>query len=220
MARDGWLNRAWLPESRPISPAFSSWLDGLRWIAAALVCSAHVRSALLADYGAPAGHQPWAAAFYWGHGFGHQAVIVFFVLSGFLVGGEVLRGLRQASFDWRVYGIRRFSRLYPVYLAALLLGALWDNLGLHFFNDRLVYNSAASPFPMIFYPVVERLTPGVLEGNLLFLQGVLVPTFGSNSPLWSLANEAWYYFLFPLLLWPFFAAGRPGGRLACFVLFA
>jgi peptidoglycan/LPS O-acetylase OafA/YrhL len=33
----------------------------------------------------------------------------------------------------------------------------------------------------------------------LFLQTILAPTFGTNGPLWSLANEFWYYVLFPLL---------------------
>jgi peptidoglycan/LPS O-acetylase OafA/YrhL len=37
-------------------------------------------------------------------------------------------------------------------------------------------------------------------GNLLGLQTVLVPNFGGNYALWSLANETWYYVLFPLLL--------------------
>jgi peptidoglycan/LPS O-acetylase OafA/YrhL len=36
-------------------------------------------------------------------------------------------------------------------------------------------------------------------GNLMFLQTIAAPTFGTNGPLWSLANEFWYYFLFPLL---------------------
>jgi peptidoglycan/LPS O-acetylase OafA/YrhL len=39
-----------------------------------------------------------------------------------------------------------------------------------------------------------------LIGNICFLQTILVPVYGSNSPMWSLANEFWYYFLFPLAL--------------------
>jgi peptidoglycan/LPS O-acetylase OafA/YrhL len=40
----------------------------------------------------------------------------------------------------------------------------------------------------------------VFLGNALFLQTIFVPAFGSNSPLWSLANEFWYYMLFPALM--------------------
>jgi hypothetical protein len=35
-------------------------------------------------------------------------------------------------------------------------------------------------------------------GNLCFVQTVSVPVYGSNGPLWSLANEFWYYVMFPL----------------------
>ena len=38
-----------------------------------------------------------------------------------------------------------------------------------------------------------------LLGNGAFMQDILVSTFGTNSPLWSLSNEFWYYVLFGLL---------------------
>ncbi|MEJ7804534.1 MAG: hypothetical protein WKG03_01240, partial [Telluria sp.] len=41
-------------------------------------------------------------------------------------------------------------------------------------------------------------------GNLFGLQDVTVPRFGENFPLWSLANETWYYILFPLLVVSFY----------------
>jgi peptidoglycan/LPS O-acetylase OafA/YrhL len=34
--------------------------------------------------------------------------------------------------------------------------------------------------------------------NMVFLQTVTAPVFGSNGPLWSLSNEFWYYIAFPL----------------------
>jgi peptidoglycan/LPS O-acetylase OafA/YrhL len=34
--------------------------------------------------------------------------------------------------------------------------------------------------------------------NVFFLQGVTGPTYGSDSALWSLSYEFWYYVLFPL----------------------
>src|SRR6202030_1593882 len=44
----------------------------------------------------------------------------------------------------------------------------------------------------------SQITPGIFLGNLFFVQTILCRTFGSNGPLWSLANEFWYYVLFPL----------------------
>jgi len=46
--------------------------------------------------------------------------------------------------------------------------------------------------------VTGALSLGDFLGNAAFLQTIVVPTFGSNGPLWSLANEFWYYALFPL----------------------
>ena len=40
----------------------------------------------------------------------------------------------------------------------------------------------------------------VFIGNVLFVQTILVPQFGSNGPLWSISNEFWYYMIFPLVV--------------------
>jgi peptidoglycan/LPS O-acetylase OafA/YrhL len=42
----------------------------------------------------------------------------------------------------------------------------------------------------------------IFVANLLFLQTIVAPVFGSNTPLWSLACEFWYYLVFPLLFIP------------------
>ena len=47
-------------------------------------------------------------------------------------------------------------------------------------------------------------------GNLFFVQTIIVPVFGDNGPLWSLANEFWYYLLFPLLFLSW--SGKPSQR--------
>ena len=154
------------------------------------------------------------------HGFGHQAVLIFFVLSGYLVGGEIIRELRRGDFDWRVYAAKRLARLYAVYLAALLMGAFLDNIALRYFNRSAIYSADGQPFPMIFYSVADRLHLETFVGNLVFCQTILVPTFGSNSPLWSLANEAWYYLLFPLVAWAVLTPGRSAKRGLCLALFA
>jgi len=40
---------------------------------------------------------------------------------------------------------------------------------------------------------------GDLLENLGFVQTVSVPVYGTNGPLWSLANEFWYYVMFSLI---------------------
>jgi peptidoglycan/LPS O-acetylase OafA/YrhL len=68
--------------------------------------------------------------------------------------------------------------------------------------------------------VAPRLAPHVFFGNLFFLQFIRTPVFGSNGALWSLANEFWYYILFPLGLIALWRTQRPAHRLLCVALFA
>ena len=202
-----------LPTPRPITPRFSAQLNCIRWVAALLVCTSHLRSLCLVDYDA-AVHTGWVArSFYILHGYGHEAVMVFFVLSGYLIGGEVLRCISQKRQNWRNYALRRCARLYAVYFAALLLGGLLDRTGLWLFHDTGMYTGQVE-IPMIFYNVSARLNTLTIAGNLIFSQTVIVPSLGSNVPLWSMANEAWYYVLFPLVLASFFQPDRLSTRLS------
>lgn len=52
----------------------------------------------------------------------------------------------------------------------------------------------------------------------MFLQTIAVPTFGSNSALWSLANEGWYYVLCPLLFAPLMTNKTTAARVGLFLL--
>lgn len=47
-----------------------------------------------------------------------------------------------------------------------------------------------------------------LLGKIAFLQTIYMPNFGSNGPLWSLANEFWYYVLFPFMVVAFLCRNR------------
>jgi len=67
--------------------------------------------------------------------------------------------------------------------------------------------------------VAQALTVRVFFGNLFFLQTILPPCSAPMELLWSLANEFWYYLLFPLGL---IASGAPGDFVpaVCAALFA
>jgi peptidoglycan/LPS O-acetylase OafA/YrhL len=125
---------------------------------------------------------------------GHQAVIVFFVLSGYLVGGSVLRSAREGRFSTESYLFQRLTRLWIVLIPALALTMLLDETGRHLCQPGCIYFQTAA------LPEIDGdLSLATLIGNVAFLQTIFVPTLGSNGPLWSLAYEFWYYMLFPLL---------------------
>jgi peptidoglycan/LPS O-acetylase OafA/YrhL len=179
--------------------AASVHLDALRGIAAVGVCFSHLRDFFFQDYAKVPHHNPLVSVTYLATGLGHQWVIVFFVLSGYLVGGSVLRSFALDRWSWRSYLLNRITRLYIVLIPALVLGGLLDVAGIHLFGESGIYGGHAVTHELAF-PVASRLNLPTLAGNYAFLQGIYVPTFGSNGPLWSLSYEFWYYIAFPFLV--------------------
>lgn len=173
------------------------YFDLLRWLAASLVVIEHWRDlSLLTAAEAGALSVGWQAL-YFATGFGAEAVVIFFVLSGFWITGAVERRFDRKDF-WSTYLIDRLSRLLIVVVPALVLGGLLDGIG-RFGVDAPLYRglSGAVTLPR---DIAPQLGFWPFLGNIFFLQTIAVPTFGSNGPLWSLANEFWYYVWFPTLL--------------------
>lgn len=195
-----------MPAAQPSRPLYdvrgsqaSNHLDMLRGVAAIAVLVCHAK---ILFFGTLADNAP-ATVFRRGLDvlgrYGHSAVIVFFVLSGFFISGSIIRDVAERRWSWRKYLINRASRLYVVLVPGLLLTLLWDQAGLAFLGQSPPPAAPAAEQIVSADQMREHTTLGALAGNLLFLQTIAAPTFGSNGSLWSLANEWWYYILFPCL---------------------
>jgi peptidoglycan/LPS O-acetylase OafA/YrhL len=171
-------------------------LDAVRGVAALLVCAYHVRYLLLMDYSQLTAHRRLWLLPYVVCGLGHQAVLVFFVLSGYLVGGSTVRSIERGSWTWRGYLLHRGVRLWLVLLPALLIGGAIDATALHLHLAPGLYGGLVPNH--ITFDVRPNLTWKAFFGSLFFVQKILTPVFGSNGALWSLAYEFWYYLIFPL----------------------
>lgn len=177
----------------------SAHLDMLRGLAALLVVFGHVRAFLLVDYADIAAPGLATKALYLIGGMGHQAVIVFFALSGHLVGGGAIATMRAGRWRLSRYALARLTRLWIVLVPALAATLAWDALGRAF--APAAYDGAWSAL-LASGPsagALARSDVATALANVLFLQTILVPPLGSNGPLWSLANEFWYYVAFPPL---------------------
>jgi len=144
-------------------------LDAVRGAAASLVALGHVFPSV-----------PGLASF------GQEAVIVFFLLSGFVI---EYSSARKLSRGFGYYFIKRFLRIYPVLICLFVLVCL------------LTGTSISSP------GFLRKLV-----GNLLMLQDftggkphVIVRALFSAS-LWSLHYEWWFYMLY----FPIVTRVRPG----------
>lgn len=109
-------------------------------MAALLVCITHIRTPLFEDISHLKSSNVVLKTFYGVHGFGHVAVMVFFVLSGFLVGGEIVRSAVNGEFEWGSYLVRRAARIYPAFIAALALTAGLDFIGASYLDIHGIYS--------------------------------------------------------------------------------
>lgn len=106
---------------------------------------------------------------------GWAGVSVFFVVSGFCIHLSFARNP-----NWRIFGIRRFLRIYPPYFLAVLLFALlvpWTKIPYTRFGLAQLGSHLA---------LIHNYDPRFI--------------FGINGSFWSIAVEAQLYLLYPVLL--------------------
>ncbi|WP_168735838.1 acyltransferase family protein [Cohnella fermenti] len=189
-----------IPERWVIEGKLSVILDLIRWAAALVVVLSHVKGLFFLNYSELANPAWYLKPLYAISSLGHQAVMVFFVLSGMLISANVMKLVEKGRWSWSGYLLHRLTRLYVVLLPALLLGLLWDHAGASAYGGTGVYEGLPEDRFILDYSSADLLTSTEFLGNLLFLQGIAVAHFGSNGPLWSLSFEFWYYILFPCMV--------------------
>ena len=186
------------PPSRPGPSARLIELDGLRGLAAVIVVIHHCLLTVpaFARIGAWPGVVPEEPAariltqtplhLLWA---GHEAVLVFFVLSGTaLVYPVARRHAQRRRFDWIDYVPRRIVRLWlPAAASTALAVALMV----------LVPRSTAASLG----PWMTQAHPAGLSARHLLLELALQPRYAyRNTVLWSLHAEAVFSFLLPLVV--------------------
>lgn len=198
-------------------------LDLIRGLAALEVAAAHLRGFMFE--GADTGSSALWKAFILLTAQGHNAVIVFFVLSGYLVGRHVSERFERDGWSWTAYAVKRLTRLWIVLIPALGLTAALDCAGENLFGGSL-YRGLLSPaaygnsVPSA-GEMAANHSASTFLGNLLFVQnGIRVAAYGVNGPLWSLANEFWYYVVFPLAYCAVRSRASAGHRWSCGGVFA
>ncbi|MBI5256418.1 MAG: acyltransferase [Burkholderiales bacterium] len=150
---------------------FSVYLDLVRFAAACLVYLYHSNQRWLTTDVLPMSN------------YGHSSVIVFFVLSGFVIAYVTDSKER----DWPSYTASRVARVFSVVVPALVLCLLLDTVGRHI-----------EPAHYKGYPYDQFLVR-LMASLLMFNEWWFISiTSFSNVPFWSITYEFWYYVLFGL----------------------
>lgn len=149
-----------VPAARTIAPTLSIYLDLVRFLAAVFVVIYHSWEIFYPD-----SKIKWP---------GHEAVVVFFVLSGFVISHAAMRPGVTAT----VYFQHRAARIVPVAWLGLALGLAFS-----------LYLTARAEWHTLAFPTLA---------NLLFLGHSGWAFIGAplNGPYWSLNYEVWYYVIF------------------------
>jgi len=181
-------------DARAASAGKEHVIDAMRGFAALLVAYFHCRQVAwvgMQSFHQSVGHalnfSSIAAYLTFPIAWGSAGVPIFFVISGYCIHrGAALRLAQNPGYqlDTVNFWARRFARIYPVLLAALLLTFALD------------WISFQLP------PVNHKLREIGLQAflvNLFSLQGVAGKTYGSNGALWTLSLEVQFYVIYPLL---------------------
>jgi peptidoglycan/LPS O-acetylase OafA/YrhL len=152
-------------------PAYRPDIDGLRAIAVLFVIGFHTFPALFPG--------------------GFVGVDVFFVISGYLITGILLRGLRDGRFSFLNFYGRRIRRIFPALLLVLAasLAVGWYVLIPDEFQDVARHVLASA---------------GFFSNWLLWHHNVYFATDADTRPLqhlWSLAVEEQFYITWPAVMW-------------------
>ena len=176
------------------------WLDALRAFPIIFVVLGHAFPVLLTG-----GADDSLASRVAGHvaRTGGAAAVVLIVLSGYIVGGIVIRAGRSTD-AWRfdLYALHRLTRLWNVLLPALVLGYIVDRGGIAIFGTAGIYGGKTSA--AVFYPAERFLTGTMFMSNALFGGSIKSPAFGTNGALWTVNYEFWFYFMGAALLFAVF----------------
>src|SRR5689334_11902743 len=97
------------------------FLDLLRLGSALLVLFGHTRGLLMEGIGNVEHPNALIRAFYLMTGLQHEGVVIFFVVSGFLVGGSAWQSMAAGRFNAATYFVNRFARIFLVLIPGLLL---------------------------------------------------------------------------------------------------
>lgn len=166
-----------MPRERTLAKEYRPDIDGLRAVAVALVVMFHAFPTIVPG--------------------GFVGVDVFFVISGYLISGNILSRIETRSFTLVDFYVRRARRILPALaltiaatLAAgwvLLAPAAYETLGLHALAGSLFFPN------LIFWKEVGYFDAAAETKPLLHL--------------WSLGIEEQFYLLWPVLLmtlsrWP------------------
>lgn len=124
------------------------------------------------------------------------AVLLFFILSGFLITNSVQQHLNtNPHYGFSDYFRDRFFRIYPPFLAALFLTFTIDIVSFEWTNQvysfkQYLVNLGVNTL------LLQEFPPAVFVNEHYMIEFFRFECLGTNVPLWTIGIEWWIYLFF------------------------
>jgi peptidoglycan/LPS O-acetylase OafA/YrhL len=157
--------------ARQLTEGYRPDIDGLRAVAVLAVVANHATATLVPG--------------------GFAGVDIFFVISGYLISGLILKEIEHGTFTLRGFYARRMKRILPAFaLVCLVTSAV--SLYLLNVNDLVFFTTSLAAC----WVFASNIFFSLLSGGYFDARLELFPLLHT----WSLGVEEQFYFVFPLLL--------------------
>lgn len=173
---------AYRDDARESPLAYRPFIDGLRAIAVTAVVAGHI--------GLP------------GFGGGFIGVDIFFVISGYLIIGQILQNLREGTFSFAKFWTKRALRIIPPMLATLLVCSI---IAPFVFVTPAQFKEFGSE---VAYSATMLVNYYFLYKQDYFDSEAI---FKPLLHIWSLAVEEQFYLIAPIALFSFWGSRRIAG---------
>lgn len=179
------------------------FIETIRAVAALLVLLGHTRNWFFEITTLGAADKAFLP-FYFVTALARESVIVFFVVSGFLVGGRALVDMQAGRFSPRQYFTSRFARIYIAYIPALIV--TFGLLEVLYRASPATIEAMGDEFNISHVDNLGGASSALC--HLANIQGLFCRYSPSNPALWSLGYEWVLYLAAPAI---FAIAAVPGG---------
>ncbi|MDD2451121.1 MAG: acyltransferase [Sulfurovum sp.] len=109
--------------------------------------------------------------------FGQEAVMLFFLLSGYVIALSQFKN----NYQFNIYFLHRFLRIYSVVIPAILF-------------SYIIYSHIHESWIVDIKQLILNLS--MMQDKPELKPGVIVGPIFHNEPLWSLSYEWWFYMIF------------------------
>lgn len=135
-------------------------------------------------------------------------VLMFFILSGFLISHSLHQKMNtHPGYGFKAYFLDRFFRIFPPYIAALLLVFVIDIVGFNITGQYFSWtiytgNFIINSLQLQEFPIATWLNEKYMIEFFRFHY------FGTDLPLWTIAIEWWLYMFYGFLVIYFFSSEK------------